>query len=313
MTRPAGDDIGAPYAVIDIGTNTIRLLVAQVTPEDGLRRLRDDTVTARLGHGVDASGRLETERMTRAARAVADLARRARAAGARSMRAVATSAVRDASNRDQFVALVAEVAGVSVEVIGGEREAALTYRGAMIGRPPGGRHLVADIGGGSTEIILAVDGAIQFERSLQLGSGRLTEQCLASDPPRPEEIARARQRVADLLASVPDVSAKEVIIVGGTGSALLRVTPRQADDARLTAAHLEEALAALSSRSAVEQAEAWSIDVDRARVLPGGILIIQALMARAGMGEVMVSRGSIREGVLLDMIENDGREVGDES
>jgi exopolyphosphatase/guanosine-5'-triphosphate,3'-diphosphate pyrophosphatase len=158
---------------------------------------------------------------------------------------------------------------------------------------------VVDIGGGSTEVIVAHDGQVVVERSLQLGSGRLTERCLASDPPTLDEVATARTMARTTLAAVPKAPADEAVIVGGTASALLRLTPRAAGDMRVTRARLDDLLAALMAAPAAAIATGGQVDVDRARVMPGGVLVVEAVMDHFELDAVSISQGGIREGVLL--------------
>jgi exopolyphosphatase/guanosine-5'-triphosphate,3'-diphosphate pyrophosphatase len=287
-----------PLAALDIGANTIRLLVARPAGS-GMDRLVDQTITARLGQGVDASGRLAPERMQRAVEAVIELVQRAQTAGVSEILAVATSAVRDAANGHEFIALVGQRTGIDVTVIDGDREADLTFRGALLGRPLAGRQLVADIGGGSTELIVAHDAMIAWAGSLQLGSGRLTERCLPSDPPSPSEIEGARAIAAAILDVAPQQPIEQAVVVGGTASALLLLRGEAGGD-QLTRAGLTTLLNHLLAAPAAVIATDGLVDVERARVLPGGAVIIDMLMQRFALDAVTVSQGGIREGLLLE-------------
>ncbi|MCC6627747.1 MAG: hypothetical protein IT340_10135 [Chloroflexi bacterium] len=289
-------------AAIDIGTNTVRLLIATPTPDGGLARLIDESETVRLGRGVDAEGRLAADRLTAAAAAVATFAARARAAGATEVLALATSAVRDAANRAEFVAEVARHSGLTVDIIDGEREAQLTCRGALLGRPTAGRQVIIDVGGGSTEVILTNGGALTSARSYQLGSGRLTERCLPSDPPTATEVAAARVVATAILADVPAGAAEGAVLTAGTAEALRRLTPRAAGDDRLTRAMLATVLADLLTRPAAATATLGIVDRERARVLPGGIVIIETLMDRLALDVAFISQGGLREGALLERL-----------
>ena len=290
-----------PLAALDIGTNTIRLLIARPRPDGSLERLDDQTVMVRLGQGVDAGGRLAPERMARAADVIAELAARARAVGAGTPLASATSAVRDAANGPDLVALVEQRSGVRVEIIDGEREAQLTFRGALLGRPLARRQLVADIGGGSTEVIVAQAGQIGWARSLQLGSGRITERCLASDPPTAAEVAAARALACAVLAETPELQPDDAVVVGGTASALLTLAPDPRGEDRLTRAGLTALLDRLLAVLAATIAAGGAVDLDRARVLPGGAIVVEALLERFGLEAAAVSQGGIREGLLLEV------------
>lgn len=291
-----------PLAAIDIGTNTVRLLIATPTPDGGLARLLDESETVRLGRGVDAEGRLAADRLAAAATAVATFATRARAAGATEVLALATSAVRDAANRAEFVAEVARRSSLTVDIIDGEREARLTCRGALLGRPTAGRQVIIDVGGGSTEVILTNGGALTAARSFQLGSGRLTERCLPSDPPTAAEIAAARAVATAILTDVPAGVVDGAVLTAGTAEALRRLTPRAAGDDQLTRAMLATVLADLLTRPAAATATFGIVDRERARVLPGGIVIIETLMDRLALDVVFISQGGLREGALLEWL-----------
>lgn len=289
-----------PLAALDVGTNTIRLLIARPRPDGGLERLDDRTMTVRLGQGVDADGRLAPERIERAVSAIAELAAAAEAAGAGKLLAVATSAVRDAANGSEFIGRVERETGVRVEIADGAREAQLTFRGALLGRPVARVQLVADIGGGSTEVIVARAGVIAWATSLQLGSGRLTERHLPSDPPAPEEIETARGMAAAALAELPAAAVADAVVVGGTASALVRLWPEAARPDYISRPGLVEHLNRLLAAPAATIAAGGEVDRERARVLPGGAIIIQALMDQFDLEGVTVSQGGIREGLLVE-------------
>lgn len=188
-------------AAIDCGTNSIRLLVADVDPAAGtLRDLERRMEVVRLGQGVDRTGRIAPEAMARtldAARRYADICTEL---GVQAIRFVATSASRDAENREEFVDGVREALGVMPEVIGGVEEAALSFRGAtgVLGNRHPGPFLVVDLGGGSTEVVLGTD-APEAAHSMDVGCVRLTERHLRTDPPAPAEIAAAHEDVAAAL------------------------------------------------------------------------------------------------------------------
>src|SRR3954454_16313319 len=175
-------------AAIDCGTNSIRLLVAELTHRhDGTVDLRDlhrEMRIVRLGQGVDATGRLAPEALERTRAALADYTISARRKGVERIRMVATSATRDASNRDEFFAMTREVLGVEAEVISGDEEARLSFTGAVGEQDPDdGPFLVVDIGGGSTELVLGSEDGVEAAKSVDIGCVRITERCLLSDPP----------------------------------------------------------------------------------------------------------------------------------
>ena len=187
-------------AAIDQGTNSIRLLVVEPPSHDGgdPTELARDMVITRLGQGVDRTGRIDPEALGRTVDVLARYSRRARALHAERIRVAATSAVRDAENREEFAAAVLELTGAELEVISGEREAGLSFLGGThrldpdVAPPP---YLVLDIGGGSTEFVVGAEpGRVERAISTQMGSVRLTERFVRHDPPAPEELAQLADR-----------------------------------------------------------------------------------------------------------------------
>jgi exopolyphosphatase / guanosine-5'-triphosphate,3'-diphosphate pyrophosphatase len=204
-------------AAIDCGTNSIRLLVADITScDDGSFWLRDvhrEMRIVRLGEGVDATGRLSVAALMRTRDALADYALTVRRKGAERVRMVATSATRDASNRDDFFTMTREVLGSEAEVISGDEEARLSFTGAVGDQDPeDGPFLVADIGGGSTELVLGTwDGAtasIKAARSVDIGCVRITERCLRGDPPSADEVRAAKELAEQVLEEAFQVLAR---------------------------------------------------------------------------------------------------------
>lgn len=294
-----------PLAAIDIGTNTIRLLVAQPVADGdalGLRPLADRTATVRLGMGVERTGRLDPERLARAVAAVEEFWRVALAQGADPILLAATSAVRDAANGAELRERIAAATGLPLPVIDGDREAVLTFAGATAGQSPAGTTLVGDLGGGSFELIVARDGVPLSARSLQLGSGRLAERHLHADPPDRWMVAAAE---ADARATLAPVAAGSPpldrgILVGGTATSLLVLTPRAPDGPALTARRLEDALALLTASPAAALARESGLDPERVRTLPAGAAICRAALAAYGLERAIVGRGGIREGLILE-------------
>ncbi|NUT95506.1 MAG: exopolyphosphatase, partial [Saccharothrix sp.] len=219
----------ARVAAIDCGTNSIRLLVADVTAaDDGSRWLRDvhrEMRVVRLGAGVDATGVLNAEALARTRAALVDYTAVLRRKGTERVRMVATSATRDAANRDEFFGMTREVLGVEAEVITGDEEARLSFTGAVADlEPEDGPFLVADVGGGSTELVLGswdgVTGDVEAARSVDIGCVRLTERCLPDDPPTAAQVEQAVAVATDVLAeafeAVPTAKANTWIGVAGT-------------------------------------------------------------------------------------------------
>ena len=215
-----------PVAAIDCGTNSIRLLIARPDPSGpGLVDLERHMEIVRLGQGVDRTGRFDPAAVERTLDAARRYGRLIEHHGAHRLRFTATSATRDASNRDLFISGIREILGVEPEVISGEEEAELSYRGAVttLEDLPEGPRLVVDIGGGSTELVLGTD-APSHRVSLDMGSVRMTERHLASDPPTAAEIAAAAADIDSLLdraaQQLPLESTSVLVGVAGTVTTL---------------------------------------------------------------------------------------------
>lgn len=296
-----------PLAAIDIGTNTLRLLVARPLWDGetlGLETLATRTATVRLGHGVERTGRLDQERMARAIATVEAFRQVAADLGAKPILLAATSAVRDAANGEEFRGIIAEQSALELPIVTGDREAALTFAGATAGHSLTGTVMVADLGGGSLELIISRDGEILTAQSLQLGSGRLTERHIDADPPTQAMFAAAeadaRSLLTPVLAGAPPI--ERLIVVGGTATSVPSVMPRPQETAILTARRLAGALAVLAGATVADLAEESGLDPERVRTLPAGIAIIAALLELSGVGTAMIGTGGIREGLLLDYL-----------
>ncbi|GLY64368.1 Ppx/GppA phosphatase family protein [Amycolatopsis taiwanensis] len=312
-------------AAIDCGTNSIRLLVAELTHRhDGTVDLRDlhrEMRIVRLGQGVDATGRLAPEALRRTRAALADYTIAARRKGVERVRMVATSATRDASNRDEFFAMTREVLGVEAEIISGDEEARLSFAGAVGEQDPDdGPFLVVDVGGGSTELVLGEwDGesvSVTSARSVDIGCVRITERALRSDPPTADEIEAARQLACGVLAeafeAVDVTKAKTWIGVAGTVTTLSAVAQRL-DEYDATRTHLsrlstedihrvaDELLAADHESRAANPV----IHPGRVDVIGGGALIVRVLSeelaARGGPADLLVSEHDILDGIALSL------------
>ena len=279
-------------AVLDVGTNTVRLLVADLDG-DALTPVIDRTNMTRLGQAAQADGTLAPEPMERTARAVSVFAREARAADARTILIVGTAAVRDAPNRDRLLERIERDTGLACRVIDGETEASLTFLGATVGESLDGTIAVGDIGGGSTERIIAVDGEIRERTSVPIGSGRLTERAVSHDPPTDADIAAATRGAAEGLRALRPVQARVLLLAGGTAQSLGRIgNTRTLDDAALDAA-----LETLKSAPAAELAPQFGLEVAH-RPLTAGVAIVRALTRTCGLTAATTARGGIREGAL---------------
>ena len=299
-------------AAVDCGTNSVRLLVADVQGRSKVDLHREMRVV-RLGQGVDATGVLAPEAIERTRVALVDYAATCRALGVDTAsvgttRMVATSATRDAGNRGDFEAVVREALGVSPEVVTGDEEAALSFDGATRGLDPAdGPFLVMDIGGGSTELVLGTSH-VEAARSVDVGCVRLTERHLRSDPPTAHEIALATGDVEAALAQVREVvpveRARTAVGLAGsvtTVAALaLGLTAYDADRlhlSRVSAAQVAQVTARLLAMTRAERAALPVMHPGRVDVIGAGALVLDVLLARMGLSEVLVSEADILDGI----------------
>ncbi|MPZ25979.1 MAG: exopolyphosphatase [Micromonosporaceae bacterium] len=304
-------------AVVDCGTNSIRLLVADV-PESGTGALTDLTrrmEIVRLGEGVDRTGRLAAGAIARTRVALAEYAGEIRRLGADRVRMVATSATRDAANADEFAAMVLDTLAVAPEVVSGDEEARLSYAGAVRGLPAGAPppYLVVDIGGGSTELV-AGDGRVEAARSVDIGCVRITERHLWGDPPDPEQVAAAE---ADITAALgPALAAvagrRPATMIGLAGSvttvAGIALGLPAYDPARIHHARIgyEEVAKVTADLLAMPRARRLALPVmhpGRADVIGAGALILRVVMALAGTGSVLASEHDILDGVAWSFVD----------
>jgi exopolyphosphatase/guanosine-5'-triphosphate,3'-diphosphate pyrophosphatase len=300
-------------ATVDLGTNTVRLLVVEA--DDGAwRALHQTQRVTRLGEGQAATGRLLPEPMRRTAAAVAEFARAARGLGATRVRIVATSAVREAGNRAEFVAQLEAEAGEAVEVVSGEDEARLTLRGVTSGLPGLGESFVLlDIGGGSTEFLRARPG-LTAAVSLRLGVVPLVEQWGDPGPVRWERFAQMREHIERRLAAeLPDAigaaGTDELVGTAGTITTLAALDlGLPAYDAarvhghRLGRAAVERELARLGALAVADRGRLPCLEPGRADVIIPGIAICLAAMARLGRESLVVSDRGLREGILCELL-----------
>ena len=294
-------------AAVDCGTNSVRLLVADV---QGRRKtdLHREMRVVRLGQGVDATGELAPEAIERTRVALVDYAAVCRDLGVERTRMVATSATRDARNRSDFQAMVVATLGVEPEVVSGDEEAALSFDGATRALDPAdGPFLVMDIGGGSTEVVLG-GATVDAARSVDVGCVRLTERHLRSDPPTASEILLATADVEAALALVREVVPVERArtAVGLAGSVTTVAAVAQglgAYDAdrlhlsRLSAADVATTGARLLAMTRAERAALPVMHPGRVDVIGAGALVLAVLVDRLGLAEVVVSEADILDGI----------------
>lgn len=322
-SRPGAVRVGA----VDCGTNSIRLLVAEGVPgEAGLTDVTREMRIIRLGEGVDATGRLSDGALSRCRTALTDYTATMAELGVQSVRMVATSATRDARNKDEFFGMTAEVLGrhfpgAQAEVISGQTEAELTFAGGVSDlRPEDGPFVVTDLGGGSTEIVVGelVGGEVRLlgARSLDIGCVRITERVLHLDPPTADEIAEARAVITDALAEAGDVPvgrAARWVGVAGTFTTLSALAqglgeydPERIHGSVIPLERMREVCDRLVASTVTERRSLGPMHPGRADVIGGGSIVVQALcdvMAeRAGLSELTVSEKDILDGIAMSVL-----------
>jgi len=313
----------ARRAVIDVGTNSVKLLVADVAGSD-VQPVLEDSKQTRLGKGFYESHRLQPEPIAQTARAVAAFAKTAREAGADTVRVIATSAARDAKNPGDLTAEIAEATNLRLEIISGEQEAEWAFRGATsnprLAREP---LLLLDVGGGSTEFILGQGDQKHFRQSYPLGAVRLLEKIPHSDPPKPEELAACRDWLKDFLeskvrAELEPALKREVKLharhhevrlvgTGGTATVLARMENAMEDydrdrieATRLSLKKVGDWAERLWKLPLAERREIQGLPKERADVILTGTLIYEAVMEVFEFAELRASTRGLRFAAVMD-------------
>ena len=292
-------------AAIDIGSNSIKMSLGRLGNDGKLEEFGQVVDVVRLGQGVDRTGELDPERIEAAVATLKRFAGEARAAGASDIAAVATEATRAARNGTEFLERVRRDTGIDVRVVNGEEEAALTFRGLATDTELTGHIVVADIGGGSTEFVVANDGVVLGARSTPLGSGRLTERFVSTDPPTPEALAQIQAEADGVIErltrslKLPRGDSVRLIVVGGTGEYLARMT---AQERALDRRAVQNVLGKMAVLNAAELAEFIEAPEARARVLPSGVAIVAAVASRVLATRIETASSGIRAGLLLEIL-----------
>jgi exopolyphosphatase/guanosine-5'-triphosphate,3'-diphosphate pyrophosphatase len=283
-------------AAIDIGSNTTRVLVAEAV--DGqLKKVMEQRAYTRISKAVDANGAIVPRKVHEVGELVATQVRLAEELGAGEIRAVATAAVREATNGPAVAAAISAAAGVEVEILSGEEEGRLSFIGATkaLGHPVDGPIGVVDVGGGSTEVILGtVPDGVEEVRSWHIGSGVLADELISSDPPSAAEIRRVRDHIEDFFDGVEIPHPGQAVAVGGSATSLRRLV-----GAVLEYETLERAIRVLSSESAVDVARRFELDPRRVRILTTGVLLLEKVSELLGQ-PLQIGKGGLREGIILD-------------
>lgn len=286
-------------AAVDLGTNSTRLLIADVDGDDIEEVVRRLTIT-RLGEGVDKRRRLLPVPIARVRNCLTEYRREIEARGATRTLVIATSAVRDAENGDAFLGEIEWGYGFTTRLLDGTEEAAMMAQGVIAGRPPDGDTLIVDIGGGSTELVFCSNGWALASTSLDIGCVRLTERLLTSDLPSRAELVAAAGYVG---VSLPTYEARNAIGVAGTVTTLATLDlgleeydPERTHGHRVSRSAVEEQLRRLASLPLAERAQVPGIEPGRAAVIVAGIVILGEIMDAYGLLEIEVSERDILHG-----------------
>ena len=315
-TVPGSDaTVSSPRAAVDVGSNSVRLLIVD---GDGATLLRSMRIT-RLGQGVDERGHLDDEALARTVAALGEFRDEWRRRGVDgAVRIASTSAVRDAVDRDRFFDEVRRVTGVDAEVLTGEQEAALAHAGATGALEVDEPAMVLDVGGGSTELVIgAPGGGVAASVSLQLGCVRLAERLLPTDPPTPRELAAAREEIVARLdeaerrlgeAGATPRQAASVVGVAGTATTLgalhlglASYDPQAIHGSRVPAEVLRDLAVQLAATPASGRAELGPVQAGREDVIHGGALIVAAVVARWGFDQLVVSEADSLDGLVASL------------
>ena len=311
--EPIHDERPGRVAAVDQGTNSTRLLVAEPDGAGWFGDLARDMVITRLGQGVDETGRLAPEALERTLAVLARYVRRARALHVERIRVAATAAVRDAANAAELERPVGELAGSALEIVSGEEEARLSFLGAtraLDALPP---FLVLDIGGGSTEFVVGAERPLAAI-STPMGSVRLTERFVRSDPPDASELNRMRAAIGELLndvePAIPVRDARTFVAVAGTSTTVQAIAlgldfydPERIPRTRLSRVDAARVASQLAAITTAERAALPVMAPGRADVIVAGSVILVEVMERFGFDEAIVSETDILDGLVLEMLE----------
>ena len=295
------------HAAIDIGSNTVHLVVAHCTPDD-LDIIKDEVELVRIGESVTATGEISQQKRQQTIETLCKYKALAEQHGAGQILVVATEAIRQASNSSEFLEHVERETGLKIHLINGDTEAILTFYGATYEElrqsRPAATSGVMDLGGGSTELVTARNRHITWRTSIQIGSGWLHDRYLPSDPPTPDELSIARAFLQTYIQGMPIKSPpSKLIVTGGSANSLLLLAQQafrlEQSSRRLTRDDLMRCEGLLTALTAGEISQRYKQPIARARILPAGALIILEMMSRLQLDEITVSPHGIREGVLL--------------
>jgi exopolyphosphatase / guanosine-5'-triphosphate,3'-diphosphate pyrophosphatase len=284
------------HACVDIGSNTTRLLVADVDDDGVWRELGNQRAYTFVGKNADKKGRISDAVIANTAEVVSTQVRLAREMGADDITIVATAAVRGAPNRDKLIDAIAARTDLPVRVLSGHEEAQFAFVGATkrLGAPAEGTIVVIDVGGGSTELAVGTfDDGSTWDATFRVGSGMLTEAYVKHDPPSAAELDRIRQHVSGIFEGLELPQIDKAVAVGGTATSLRRLV-----GAELSHETLERGLRILAESPRAEVAERFDLTPERVELLPAGMLVLEELSDLIGL-PLSIGNGGLREGVIL--------------
>ena len=283
-------------AVVDVGSNTVRLLVAR-RDGSGLLPLDEGREHLFLGEDVERDGRLSSARIEEAAECVAGFVHTARGLNASAVEVIVTAPGRQGANGDELVRALVAAGGAPVRVLSADEEGELAFAGAVSAAGPAGSVAVVDVGGGSTEAVVGTtEGGPAWSKSLDIGAVRLTARFLTDDPPGKAALAAAKDEVERHLEGFAPPLPQSALATGGTARALRKLVGKE-----LGAGEFDAALRILGKRPAVKTAKTFGLHERRARTLAAGVIVLAALHERLGV-PLQVSRAGLREGAALALL-----------
>jgi exopolyphosphatase/guanosine-5'-triphosphate,3'-diphosphate pyrophosphatase len=287
-----------PAAVIDIGSNTTRLLVAEKNG-DGFRQLLSQRAFTRLGRGLKEDGSISQKKIDELAKTISTQVKLAKVLGADDVHAMATAATRDATNGEELVDSVKHQSGVRIEVLDERDEARLAFLGAThsMGQDQKGTIAVVDVGGGSTEIAVGtLEEGVRWSTSFRIGSGMITERHIHSDPPSVDDLDAARRAITEMFDDFPFPTVDHAIAIGGSASSMRRMVGNVLEHETM-----ERAIRLITRNDAKEVAEEFGLDPERVQVLPAGVMILEDIGDRLER-PLRIGKGGLREGKLLELL-----------
>lgn len=296
------------YAAIDIGSNTTRLLVAEVAGGE-LAEIMQQRAYTRIGASAKRNGKLTAEKIAEVAEVVATQVALAESLGAEEIRIVATAAIRESNNCKKVVRTISEAAGIPVDVLSEEREGRYAFLGATraLAHPGEGTLAVVDIGGGSSEVVFgSFAGGVETVQSFKIGSGSLADEHLQGDPPSAAEIRALRDHIHDFFDGIQLPKPDQAVAVGGSATSL-----RTLVGAVLEYETLERAVRVLTDEEILEVARRFELDSRRVRILPAGVLLLEKFSEMLAQ-PMQIGRGGLREGVILEMVHSGEEDGGSE-